>query len=292
MASLAAAAAPFTGEQAEAIAALRTRLGAVLPPLGRSDGTLLRFLVARDWNLDDAETMLRDHVAWRATRFPIPRSYWSQDPTFLAGAIFPHGRDRAGRPILVVRSGKFCPNERDIEACTAAAVVQIVEMFRRSEGEHTRITIVYDRQGFRISEHLDKELLKIVAAVFQQNFPETLHQALLYPCGLVLRGIWAVVQFFFDQKTRQKIHMLPGPHSFQDYVSPDQLIPECGGTSDFVYDHQTFVSSYPEVCVDPWATGMGVEGECEAVDAAGDAGESKADIDDAATGHPSPILDK
>ena len=66
------------------------------------------------------------------------------------------------------------------------------------QGCVSKVTIVYDRQNFSMSQHLDKPLLKGLASLFSDNFPESLHAAYLYPCGFVLRGIWAVVQYFFD----------------------------------------------------------------------------------------------
>ena len=155
---------------------------------------------------------------------------------------------------LVVKSGNFCPTERDLENCVAAAVAQIMAMFRKNGG-FSKITIVYDRSNFSMSENLDKPLLKAMANIFSNNYPETLHAALLYPCGFVLRGIWAVVKYFFDYKTRQKIFMLAGPDSFQEHIDPDQLLEECGGTSTFKYNHDEFISSYPKVCHDPWQGG-------------------------------------
>ena len=141
----------LTTEQLDNIKELRTNLGEDLPKLARDDLTMYRFLVARDWVVKDSEEMLRNHLVWRQERFPIPRARWQNDPMFMNGAIFPFGYDKAGRPVLVIRSGKFCPNERDLENCLAAAVSQIVELFR-SNGGFSKMTIVYDRQDFSLSE--------------------------------------------------------------------------------------------------------------------------------------------
>lgn len=231
---------------------LRDRLGDALPKPARTDLlTLHRFLVARDWDLDESEQMLRNHIHWRADTFPIPRSYWEKDPLFLNGAIFPHGRDKAGRPIIVVRSGLFCPNERDLDKCMKAAISCCMDIFAK-QGCFSKVTIVYDRQNFSMSQHLDKPLLKGLASLFSDNFPEALHAAYLYPCGLVLRGIWSVVQYFFDVKTRNKVFMLPSPESFKDHIDADQLIMAVGGTSDFVLDIKAMIEAMPEVTIDPW----------------------------------------
>lgn len=244
----------LSDEKCDKMAELLRRLGDTLPERGRDDLTIYRFLVARDWDLDDSEKMLKDHISWRKSTFPIPRSYWEKDPLFLNGAIFPHGRDKEGRPIIVVRSGLFCPNERDVDKCLKAAISCVIDMFNK-QGYHSKVTIVYDRQNFSLSQHLDKPLLKGIASLFSDNFPESLHAAYLYPCGMVLRGIWAVVQFFFDEKTRNKVFMLSSPDSFKDYVDADQLISAVGGTSTYTFDIGTMVGSMPLVCEDPWEAG-------------------------------------
>ena len=135
-------------KQQQQIVELRSILGDELPVNARADDLILhRFLVARDWVVQDSEEMLRAHFLWRAERFPIYRSVWKMDQMFLNGAIFPHGYDKEGRPVLVIRSGKFCPNVRNLENVIAAGVAQVIELFRRNGG-FSKITVVYDRQDF------------------------------------------------------------------------------------------------------------------------------------------------
>ena len=86
-------------EECQIINLLRTNLGDDLPLLARNDLTLHRFLVAREWHIEDTEKMLREHLDWRKERFPIPRSIWQLDKLFANGAIFPHGYDKEGRPV-------------------------------------------------------------------------------------------------------------------------------------------------------------------------------------------------
>ena len=105
---------------------------------------------------------------------------------------------------------------------------------------------------FTLSNLLSSLFLSLSASIFSDNMPETLHAALLYPCGFVLRGIWAVVKYFFDYKTRQKIHMLGSADDFKEFVDPENLIEEVGGTSTYKYDRDEFIESFPEVCHDPW----------------------------------------
>ena len=57
------------------------------------------------------------------------------------------------------------------------------------------------------SDNLDLDLLKAVAKVLSDNSPETMEKALLYPCGLILRGLWQIAKWFFDPVTRSKVAM-------------------------------------------------------------------------------------
>ena len=141
------------------ISELRKLLGESMPINGRDDLTMHRFLVARDWDVAQSQEMMLAHLVWRQEHFPIYRSMWQADKLFANGAIFPHGYDKEGRPVMVIRSGRFCPNERDLEACIKAGIAQTLEMFRRNGG-FSKITIIYDRQDFSMSANLDKPLLK------------------------------------------------------------------------------------------------------------------------------------
>ena len=82
----------------------------------------------------------------------------------------------------------------------------------------------------------DFELIKGVAKVLSDNYPERLGGAYVYPSGVLLAGLWKIVAPFFDPRTRAKVKMLNSEAQLRDLV-PEQFIPKIyGGTDEFVFD--------------------------------------------------------
>jgi hypothetical protein len=237
-------------------------------PVAGQDMTLYRFLEARAFDVEKAAEMLLNHLEWRKETYPIKKEEWVNDPFFKAGAVVPNaGFDNGGRPLLVLKSGRFPVNDdsgekfkygrRDLDKVLRGFLAMFTEQ-ANTYGLHSRFTVIYDRQDFVKARNLDLDLLKAVAKILSDNSPESLQFAGLYPCGFILRGLWMIVQWFFDAKTRAKIFMLGSPDGFADYIPMDQISVDMGGEKDFVWKHndeemwkKTF-DAYPDVTVDNW----------------------------------------
>ena len=227
-------------------------------PVVAQDMTLYRFLQARKWVVVNALEMLTNHLEWRQKTYPIPKSKWIKDPFFTKGScLLGSGIDSGGRPILVMKSGRFPVAERNLENCVDGFIALLTEM-SNIYGLHTRFTILYDRQNFVKKDNLDLDLLKAIAKIFSDNSPESMERTCVYPCGPILRGLWQIVKWFFDPVTRNKISMLGSPEAFKEYVPSDQLMRDMGGTSDFVWEEndeklwEEFVKLLPEETTDNW----------------------------------------
>ena len=227
-------------------------------PVSEEDMTLYRFLQARKWIVNDALEMLQNHLQWRSETYPIPKSRWVNDPFFKAGScLIGSCLDSGGRPILVMKSGRFPVARRNLEDCVAGFVALMTEM-GNIYGLHTRFTVLYDRQDFVKKDNLDLDLLKAIAKVLSDNNPEAMERACVYPCGVLLRGLWQIVKWFFDPVTRNKISMLGSPEAFKDYVPSDQLMDDMGGSSGFIWEEnneamwESFVKLLPDQTVDNW----------------------------------------
>ena len=228
-------------------------------PAAGEDMALYRFLKARDFDIDASFTMLDEHLKWRAKTYPIKKSTWVNDPFFKAGACIPHGGlDAEGRPLLILKSGRFPVAKRNMENCLDG-IVAIMTEHANTYGLHGRFTVLYDRQDFDRSTNFDTDLLKAVAGVLSANNPEALERACLYPCGFMLRGIWQIVKWFFDPVTRKKILMLGYPENFFDYVPKEQLPPDMGGTSRLVWPENSeqmwkerIMDFFPDETIDNW----------------------------------------
>jgi hypothetical protein len=199
-------------------------------PLHADRDALRRFLVARKLHVGAAAEMIGAHLAFRASRLPVRLT-----PGVLAelrkGKFFLRGEDVDGRPLVVVRSGHFDPAERDLDAAVGAALYLVEETLGAlaASGREPRFTMFYDRTGFSLRRNFDLPLLRAIITLLTENYPETLERALLYPCGLVLAGVWKVVGPLLDPRTRAKVRMLTSDAELHKYVPRAALPVAYGG---------------------------------------------------------------
>ena len=117
-------------------------------PLANDSIALRRFLVARKLQVDDAKAMIEEHVKWRAANLPIPITQ-PLVHELKKGKIEPYGKDDQGRPVIIVRSGKFDPKERDLDVAISS-VVYLIEKIVSEHPPGTSFIIFYDRSDFSI----------------------------------------------------------------------------------------------------------------------------------------------
>ena len=197
----------------------------------RTDHSVLeRFLVARQLDKEQAAEMLRAHKAWRAATLPVELTA-EVKAEIRKGKYFMSGKDREGRPLFVVRSGLFDPKERDLDTSVKGLVYSLEYALSLSGDPAQKFVILYDRTGFSIGKNLDRDFLKAAGAVLSDNYPERLANAYIYPCGLVLNGIWNIVKWFLDPRTRAKFEMVTSNQALLDLFDRDQLPDTLGGTA-------------------------------------------------------------
>lgn|SRR5690606_31041493 len=108
-------------EQLKAITDLESRIQSLKiqndkdPGLILNQNCFMRFLIARDWDVSKAESMMKDWIKWRIEKKPhlitpsmirnevkCEKAYWC-------------GRDKEGAPIVVVKPYNHFANERDYD---------------------------------------------------------------------------------------------------------------------------------------------------------------------------------
>ena len=172
-------------------------------PLSKDRAALQHFCVARKLNMIEARKMIDAHMAWRAATLPVRLT-----PAIIAelkkGKIEPYGKDVDGRPIIIVRSGRFDPKERDLDVAVAS-MLYLLEKTASEYPSSTKVIIFYDRQGFSFRKNWDFDFLKAVAGVLSDNYPEKLAGAYIYPASAILGGLWSLIKPFFEPRTRSKV---------------------------------------------------------------------------------------
>uniref|UniRef100_A0A8I5NJD4 SEC14-like protein 1 n=1 Tax=Papio anubis TaxID=9555 RepID=A0A8I5NJD4_PAPAN len=215
------------------------------------DEHILRFLRARDFNIDKAREIMCQSLTWRKQhQVDYILETWTPPQVlqdYYAGGW--HHHDKDGRPLYVLRLGQM-DTKGLVRALGEEALLRYVlsineEGLRRCE-ENTKVfgrpisswTCLVDLEGLNM-RHLwrpgVKALLRIIEVV-EANYPETLGRLLILRAPRVFPVLWTLVSPFIDDNTRRKFLIYAGndyqgPGGLLDYIDkeiiPDFLSGEC-----------------------------------------------------------------
>jgi len=131
---------------------------------GINDDTLARYLIARNGDATKAIEQLQRALEYKALHYPILKSTCLKEIN--SGKLYIRGVDKEGRPLLIYRSKKSFPNDRDLDEAARMLVWFAEHVQRRLPGNMTKYTLLIDRVDHK-SENTDMDLMKHVSAQFQ-----------------------------------------------------------------------------------------------------------------------------
>ncbi|KAM3917251.1 SEC14-like protein 5 isoform 1-T3 [Leptodactylus fuscus] len=215
------------------------------------DEHILRFLRARDFNMEKAREMLCQSLSWRK-QYQVDYILQTWHPPSILEEYYAggwHYHDRDGRPLYILRLGQI-DTKGLLKAVGEEAILRHVlsineEGQRRCE-ESTHLfgspirswTCLVDLEGLNM-RHLwrpgVKALLRIIEVV-EANYPETLGRLLIVRAPRVFPVLWTLVSPFINENSRRKFLIYSGNNyqglgGISDYLDkeiiPDFLGGEC-----------------------------------------------------------------
>ncbi|XP_057420873.1 phosphatidylinositol/phosphatidylcholine transfer protein SFH13-like isoform X2 [Lotus japonicus] len=240
-------------EEESAVQELRLRLieTGFMPPRHDDYHTLLRFLKARDFNIEKTIQMWEEMLVWRkeyGTDAILQDFEFEELEEVLQ--YYPqgyHGVDKEGRPVYIERLGKAHPS-RLMRITTIDRYLRYhVQEFERALQEKfpacsvaakrriSSTTTILDVQGLGIKNFSPTaaNLLSAITKIDNSYYPETLYRMYIVNAGPAFKKmLWPAAQKFLDAKTIAKIQVLE-PKSLcklMDNIDSSQLPDFLGGS--------------------------------------------------------------
>jgi len=202
-----------------------------------------RFLAARDQNIPEAMLMLQTHEVWRETTFPIDVSKTGIHNILKAKAISEVDvKQDSCPPTVYVNFKKIQDLEGTcLQEDVVSAFVVYTELLlsRASNPRSPKACQFIDLSGTKITRGLNAGLLRKIYAVFEPNYPETLHKMVMYPVSRVVRKTANVLLGFVNQKTREKFVITDDLSVVCKELGWDKTeVEECGDIMQFMQKYQ------------------------------------------------------
>jgi len=198
-----------------------------------SPDTLARFLIARNGNVDKAKTLLVEHLAWRRATLPVLKSSCLNE--FTKGKMFVHGVDKEGHPLIIYRAKLQVPSERDMDEMLRMCTWWAEKVISMLPPDKSKATILVDRSDASLT-NMDFEFVKAMAGIFQNNYPERLYRAIIYPSGIVFYTFWNLIKFFLDPVTQHKVQPVLTLAGVQEFIDDECIPSHMGGKSKYEFD--------------------------------------------------------
>ncbi|XP_035706073.1 SEC14-like protein 1 isoform X2 [Folsomia candida] len=210
-----------------------------------SDAILLRFLRAREFNIEKAREMLSQSLTWRK-KFQLDKILSEYEAPEVIKNYFPgcwHNWDKDGRPLFVLRLGVMdvkglmkTVGEEGLLRLTLHICEEGLRLTEEATVQSgypiTTWTLLLDLEGLNM-RHLwtpgIKTLLRIIEIV-EANYPETMGRVLIIRAPRVFPILWTIVGAFIDERTCLKfVFYGEGPGDFPDSIPEDYIPSFLGG---------------------------------------------------------------
>ncbi|KAH7129805.1 CRAL-TRIO domain-containing protein [Dactylonectria estremocensis] len=216
------------------------------------DATILRFLRARNWDVEKAMAMITSAIDWREERrvdediirkgegVGLKASLTADDEAFItqyrSGKSYVRGTDKEGYPVYIIRARLHDPHLQSAEAMETYTLHNIETIRMMARSPHDKACLIFDLSGFGL-RNMDFHVVKFLIHVLEARYPETLGSILIYDAPFVFWGLWSVIKRWLDPVVVSKIHFTSGKEDLTRFIPKDHLQTRYGGNDKWEYNY-------------------------------------------------------
>lgn len=238
----------LTDQQMSALDELRTNVDDILRP-SHDDYFLLRWLRARNFNVAQAESMLRENLQWRKQN-SVDTILEDFEPTEVLKKYYPGGlvgHDKEGCPLWIIPFGYTDIKGLFYSVKKSDFIKHIIQQLEFSQQDMSAQTeslgkviemhsFIFDLENFNLKQIAWKPALDMIinlVTMYEDNYPEMLKKAYVINAPKIYPIIYNMVKPFLSEETAKKIHVFGKDNwkkaLLQD-ISEEELPVHWGGT--------------------------------------------------------------
>jgi len=218
------------------------------------DMCLLRYLRARDYNIDKAYKMIIDSVTWRRTFKPETIKFSEVEPIARTGCVYVSGKDKMGRPLIYAR-----PYRDDLATGPVDTPTKFKHLVYWVEKGFTEMdkskgvegfTLITDYKNFG-RRHMDTKTNMEVLHYLNNQCPERMGKTFFLDPPFLFWVGWKIISPFLSQATMNKVNFIKsttvnGKRTFPDmlkYIDEEVLEAEFGGKNNYQYNYDEYIKT-------------------------------------------------
>ena len=227
----------------ERVAMVRERFGERLADW--HDFEIVKFCIARRFEMDKVYEMLEKHLYWRETFQPSADEYFPQTIKFDYPCGYTGTTDYDENLIYCERPSNagYCHPSEFVRKYTLPVIgrwhacgMEMGKLRMRATDYHCkRVCYIVDLLNVKAMTRPMIGFAQTLATVEQDNYPENLGRVFIVNCPSFFRFAWKLVKIFIDDRTNKKINFCAQNKAVEvmKLVMPESEIPNfCGGTSN------------------------------------------------------------
>ncbi|KAJ8466704.1 hypothetical protein OPV22_029256 [Ensete ventricosum] len=214
-----------------------------------SDGWILRYLSARNWDADKASKMLKETLKWRLEYKPESIRWEDVAREAETGKLYrANYLDKYGRTVLVMRPG--FQNTSSTKGQIRYLVYCIENAILNLAADQEQMIWLIDFQGWTMAS-ITLKVTRETAHVLQDYYPERLALGILYNPPRIFESFWKVVKPFLDQKTYKKVKFVYSDDTDSQKIMTDlfdinNLESAFGGYNQVEFDFNKYAEQMKE----------------------------------------------
>lgn len=240
------------------------------------DNFMLRFIRARKWDVDNSLLMLAHSIEWRTNESRVDQVLRASElgcleksqegvlKQFRSGKCIIRGRDKKGRPVVIVRPRFHHSSEQTFEEVEVFTLL-LIEYARLMLTEPVdQCALIFDLKGFTMA-NMDYEPVKYMIKAFEAHYPESLGVLLIHRAPWIFNGIWQIVKNWLDPVVASKINFTKHASDLEKFIDSKNILEEMGGSDDYEYKYLEPTKEANGLAISDSATVTKSENEREAL---------------------------